>query len=109
MTRDGLIGFAVWLAVGMLFIGNGLLCFRARKATGFWANAKTPPIKDVRAYNRAMGKLWCVYGTMLIVFGIPMLLGSGVWIMASIVGVMVQTIGVMIFYTLKIEKKYRKE
>lgn len=103
------IGFILWLLVGIFFIGNGLACFKAKKATGFWANAKTAPMEDIKSYNRAMGKLWCVYGGVFIVLGIPLLMKSGIWVMASVVGVMAETIAIMIIYTVKIEPKYRKK
>ncbi|MCI8606846.1 MAG: hypothetical protein HFG72_08545 [Hungatella sp.] len=104
-----IIGFIIWQAVGLFFVGNGLWCFKAKKPSGFWANARTAPIEDVRAYNKAMGSLWCVYGIVLMILGVPFLLENGLWIMLSCVGVMVETIGVMAVYTLVIEKKYRKE
>ena len=109
MTSGGIMGFVICLAVGFIFIGSGVSCFKAKEATGFWANAKTAPIGDVKSYNRAMGKFWCVYGLVFIVFGIPLLLGNGAWIMASCVGMMLEAIGAMVIYTLKIEGKYRKK
>lgn len=108
MTGAGIAGFAVWLAVGIFFIGNGLWCFKAKKPSGFWANARVPEIRDTVGYNRAMGKLWCVYGAILILLGIPLLLGAGVWIMVSVVGVMAETVGAMVVYTIGIEPRYRK-
>ena len=109
MTEAGMIGFIIWLVIGLFFIGNGLYCLKAKEATGFWANAKTVPIGDVKSYNRAMGKLWCIYGGIMILLGIPLLLGNKVWILVSIAGIMFESIFLMIVYTLKIEKKYRKQ
>jgi len=108
MTTEGIIGFVIWLAVGLIFIGHGARCFKAKEASGFWANAKTPPIGDVKSYNTAMGKFWCVYGLVLAILGIPVLFGSNVWILASCVGVMLEAVAAMVVYTLKIEGKYRK-
>lgn len=109
MTGESIGGFLIWLAVGLFFLGLAVFCLRAKTATGFWANAKTAPIEDVKSYNRAMAKLWCVYGTVFIILGLPLLFGNGALIMVSCVGVMVETIGVMVVYTLKIERKYRKK
>lgn len=109
MTEGKIIGFVIWLMLGILFIGNGLFCFKAKKATGFWANAKTAPIEDIKSYNRAMGKLWCLYGGGLILLGIPILLENSIWILISVVGVIAESILLMAVYTLKIEKRYRKQ
>ena len=102
-------GFILWTVMGLLFIGNGLRCFNAKKPTGFWANGATAAVEDVKSYNRAMGKLWLVYGIVLIVLGIPLLLGNGLWILLSCIGAMVEAVGSMAVYTLYIEKKYRKK
>ncbi|MCI9147215.1 MAG: hypothetical protein HFG73_02940 [Hungatella sp.] len=102
-------GFILWTAMGLLFIGNGLRCFNAKKPTGFWANGATAAVEDVKSYNRAMGKLWCLYGFVLILLGIPLLFERGPWIMVSVIGAMAESIAVMAVYTTKIEKKYRKK
>lgn len=33
---------------------------KSAKPFGFWANAEVAEIKDVKGYNRALGKLWCI-------------------------------------------------
>ena len=104
-----LVGFISWVMVGLLFIGIGIKCFKSKEASGFWANAETAPIENIPAYNKAMGKLWCAYGSGLVLLGIPILLGNRVWILVSCVGVMLETILTMIIYILKIEGKYRKK
>lgn len=39
-----------------------------------WANAKVEPIEDVKGYNRALGILWCVYGVLFTLIGLPLLM-----------------------------------
>ena len=67
------MGFIIWALVGMLFIIGGIYCINSKKevAFGFWANAKTAPIevKNIKAYNKALGKLWCAYGFFFILLG----------------------------------------
>lgn len=65
------IGFLVWSAVGLLFIGLGFyLIYGTRKTIfGFWANVETFPVDDVKGYNRALGQLWCGYGVLFILLG----------------------------------------
>lgn len=108
------MGFIIWVLCGMLFIVEGIYCINSKKevAFGFWANAKTPPIEvnNIKAYNKALGKLWCAYGFVLILLGIP-LLGeqNSPLIIITLVGVILELIIVMAVYTIKIEGKYRKK
>ena len=66
-------------------------------------------VEDVKGYNRAVAKLWFVYGAVFIVMGLPLLQQNSPYIMLSVVGMMLETVGVMIVYTLVIDKKYRKK
>ncbi|MCM1497940.1 MAG: hypothetical protein NC124_05685 [Clostridium sp.] len=105
-----MIGFIIWTLCGFLFIGFGISAFRAKEAVGFWANVKVPPIENVTAYNRAIGKLWCVAGAVFIVLGLPLLSGqNSPLILLSIIGCLLEVIAIMIIYTTKIEGKYRKK
>ena len=55
---EGKMGFIIWALCGLLFLGMGIFCLlKADRSTpfGFWANAKTPAIDNVPAYNRALG------------------------------------------------------
>lgn len=109
--EDRFIAFLLWAAVGTFFIALGIydLSSRKGKPMGFWANAETARIEDVKGFNRALGILWCVYGVLLIFIGLPLLdrQNSGL-ILISILGVMFLTIAAMIVYTVGIEPKYRK-
>lgn len=105
----GLVAFIIWGILGLLLIGIGGYAFRAKKAVGFWANAKTVPIADIRSYNRAVGKMWCTAGPVFIVMGLPLLPGQNTaFIMISVVGMMFGCIALMVIYT-RIEAKYRKK
>lgn len=108
MTRE-IIGFIIWALVGCFFIGIGISAFFAKKATGFWANVKQYEVNDVKKYNVAMGKLWIIYGVIMIALGLPMLSGqNSPLILLSIIGVMIETIGMMVIYMLVITPKYKK-
>ncbi len=106
-----MIGFAVWMLVCVMFLGIGISSFKADKPVGFWANAKTPEIEDVKAYNRAVGKLWCVFAVVLALLGFPFLVAeqNSPLFFISIVGAMVAVIAIAVVYSLGIEAKYRKE
>ena len=103
------IGFLVWLACGLLFFGIGIWCFFSKKQVGFWANAETPKMENVKAYNRAVGVLWLVYAAVFCVLGIPMLVPQpSALIMLSVAGVVFETIVLIVVY-MHIEQKYKKK
>lgn len=112
--EERFIAFIIWAIVGVLFIGMGIYDINSKQAKpfGFWANAKVEPIEDVRGYNRALGMLWCIYGILFILIGLPLLImkeqNSGL-IIIPILGAMLLSIGAMAVYSVGIEPKYRKK
>ena len=103
-------GFIICAMVGCFFIGLGIFSFFAKKAVGFWANAKMFEVNDIKGYNHAVGKLWCAFGIVFIFLSLPMLNGqNSPLVMITILGVVVEVLVLMIIYTQVIEKKYRKQ
>lgn len=107
----GVLGFILWVILGCFFIGNSIRAFNvSKKPVGFWANMKMFEVTDIKKYNRAVGKLFCAYGMVLVILGIPLLAEqNSAWIVLSIVGVMLATIAAMVIYTVVIENKYKKK
>ena len=97
--------------MGVVFIVMGIYILNSKKAKpfGFWANAEVVPIEDVKGYNRALGILWCVYGVLFVLIGLPLLdeQNSGL-IMIPVLGAMFISIVAMAVYVVGIESKYRK-
>lgn len=107
---ETLIGFIIWAICGSFFIGMGVYAFFSKKAVGFWANAKMFEVTDVKKYNAAMGKLFCVMGVVFIFLGFPLLSEEHtLWILLSSAGVMAEVIVAMAIYSTVIEKKYKKK
>ena len=110
--EERLMAFIIWVIMGVLFIVMGIYCFVSRKEKpfGFWANAEVVAIEDVKGYNRALGILWCVYGVLFALIGVPLLDGqnSGL-IVIPMLGVMFISIAAMVAYIVGIEPKYRKK
>lgn len=107
------MGFIIWLLLGIFFIGEGIYCIKSKKEVtfGFWTNGKKPLIdeKNIKSYNKALGKLWCVYGFLFILLGIPLLGGqNSPLIIISLVGMILEVI-ILISVYIKIEEKYRKK
>ena len=104
---EGMTALLIWEACAALFAGIGIYCFLAKKPVGFFANAKPPEIRDVRAYNRAVGRLWLVFAVVFALLGIPLLWPDSPGILFSIIGTVWEIIVVIIVY-LRIEQKYKK-
>ncbi len=103
--------FCILFLMALCFIGLGIYNFFSKKksAFGFWANAKVFPVTDVKAYNRALGKLWCVFGVVFALLGLPLLGGqNSPYILLSVLGAMLEAIAAMVVYVTVIEKKYRR-
>ncbi|MCI9080004.1 MAG: hypothetical protein HFH68_13985 [Lachnospiraceae bacterium] len=104
-----IIGFVVWCIVGGIFLIIGGSCFFASRPVGFWANVKMCEVNNTKKYNRAMGKLFCCFGIVFIILGIPLLTGqNSPLLFLSITGTMALVITTMLVYELVIMKKYRK-
>lgn len=102
--------FVIWALVSVVFVGFGIRSFFSKEPSEFWANADAYEIRDVPKYNRAMGKMWCVFGGLFLILGIPLLAGqNSPLIFLSVLGVMIWVIGLMIVYEQVICRKYRKK
>lgn len=105
-----MLGFIIWLICGCLFIILGICCFFARKPVVFWSNIKMFDVNKPKKYNHAMGKLWCAFGLIFILLGIPLLDGqNSPSTIISILGVFIEIIVIMIVYIQIIEPKYKKK
>ena len=106
------IAFFIWAIVGVFFIVLGMYDFFSKKEQpfGFWANAEVEKIENVKAYNRALGILWCVYGVLFILIGLPLLEKENeALFIIPVLGAMFLSIAAMVVYTVGIEAKYRKK
>lgn len=106
--KGTIIAFTIWGIFGCFMIGLGIYAFFSKKTMGFWANAEPAEVIDVKKYNAAVGKLFCTYGVIFILLGLPIFSASA-WFLLSVVGVVAESIGLMIVYSIVIEEKYRKK
>lgn len=107
----GMTAFIIWSIVGLFFIVMGIYCMLSKKQKefGFWANADTFPVKNIKKYNAAIGKMWIVFGILFIITGLPLLnMKNPISNVIIILGPMLLAMFTMIFYVLVIERKYRK-
>ena len=110
MNTELMTGFIMWLAGGGLLTALGVGAFFSKKEVGFFCNVKPLPMSDVKAYNRAVGKLWIVFGLLLFFLGLPLLQGqNSPAIVFSVLGIMAESIGAMAVHELVIAPRYRKK
>lgn len=109
---EGVIGFIIWFVLGAAFIILGVYCCcsKSDKPFGFWANTEQFQVNDLRGYNKALGKLWIVFGVLFGMMGLPLLFGgqNSPLVFLSVIGVMFEIICTMAVYILVIEKRYKK-
>ena len=105
------MAFIIWAIIAVFFIVMGIYDLTSKKARpfGFWANAEVGAIEDVKGYNRALGILWCVYGVLFALIGLPLLFGDSGMMILTMLGTMFISIGAMVTYTVYIEPKYKKK
>ena len=103
-------GFLMWCSFGSVFMGLAAFAWFSKKPVRFWANAEVFQVTNVKKYNHAVSKLFCIFGILLIALGIPLLPGqNSAWILLSVAGVVIESIIAMAVYSLVIEKKYKIE
>lgn len=103
-----IIGFVIWSVVAMFYLLIGIHSWNAKEEAGFFTFTKPPKMKDVTAYNHAVGKIWFCFTGLFEIIGIPFLFieqNSPVALLI-VVAVLLLVIGTMIAY-LRVEAKYR--
>lgn len=108
-----IIAFIIWALLSCCFIGYGvyLMCSNREVPVGFWANVKEPPqVTNVKAYHKALGRLWCGYGIVLLLLGLPFLgVQNSAGFIITILGTAWASIGLAIIYSTAILNKYQKK
>jgi len=96
--------------MALLFIGIGLIAICSRKPAGVYSCVKPPDldkIRDLKAYNRAVGKLLMGYAILFIIIGFVVIFvnenTAGILILIS---AFPGAIIVMIIYETVISQKY---
>ena len=64
--------FVIWCVMGLFFIGMGIYDYHAKttRPFSFWSNVKVTEIKNVQAYNKALGKLFIAFGIVFIIYAL---------------------------------------
>ena len=104
---DNLMYLIVMWIAAILFIIIGIYAMNRKKPMWLWSGSPISEsnINDVKAYNRAIGKMWCV-------FSIPLFIGGIVEFLLPVYSIIifafatVINIGLSVWIYHKIEEKY---
>lgn len=104
-----LLSIVCWI-IAIFFIFYGIMVVHSKKPAGIYSNVKAPElneISDLKAYNRAVGKLIIGYAVLLIAVGIAEINASKITAAVLIlVSVFPGAIAMMIIYETVISPKY---
>ena len=103
-----IIGFVIWSIVAVTFLVIGISSWSSENEVGFFTWVKPPKMKDVTAYNHAVGKIWFWFTGLFEMAGIPFLFieqNSPIALLVA-AAVVLLIIGLIIAY-LRVEAKYR--
>ena len=96
----------LWLGA-LIFIAVGIYAVKREKPMWLWGGSAVPEsmVKDVKAYNRAIGKMWLACSVPLLISGVAVLIFPGISLIIFAL-VCVAGIGVLAWCYHKIEEKY---
>lgn len=102
-------GFVIWSVMAVVFVGLGIWSWRSEKQVNFWSNTKSPEMKDVKKYNRAISKIWFTFAAGYEALGLPLLFyeQNSPMFLLTVIGLIFLVIGIMSAYMV-VENKYRK-
>ena len=105
-----IIAFVIWTVISLVLAGIGIRDWNASDAVGFFTGTRPPEVKDVRAYNHDVARLWFGYALVFELLGIPFLFlkQNSALLVPFMMGVPVISIALMIIYH-KILQKHRKQ
>lgn len=103
-----LMAFVVWSACACLLAGIGIRAWLSKDAVGFFAGVAAPKVKDVRAYNHAVAKVWMVLAAVMELLGLPLLTAkqNAPEMLLIVLAMPLLVIGAMAAY-IWIENKYK--
>ncbi len=107
---DALIAFLVFVLIGVFFVILGIYTYSSKKLQKFLVKIKPTNVDDISGYNKALGKLYAVFGIIVALTALPILIDSdSLLAVFSIVIVIFEYMILLLVYVLKIESKYSKK
>ena len=103
-----MIPFVIWSIVALVFVLIGIASWKSEVEIGFFIGVNPPKMKDVKAYNHAVAKLWWFFAGAFEVIGVPLIFIEQNSPVAMVIVLLVPLliVGIMIAYH-KIANKYK--
>ena len=100
--------FIIWSVAAIVFLSVGIKSWNEKKEAGFFTGAKPPKMRDVKAYNHAVAKIWFVVALLFECIGIPLIFiqQNSPWTFVIVGAALILIIAMMVVYT-KVEDKYK--
>lgn len=112
MSAENIMCLVIYLFVAAIMLGIGIVQLRSENPVAFYSGEKPPrpeELTDVDAWNKKHGRMWVIYGSIIIITGvIGMLMGDTIWGILPTIGGVIIPLPVMIWYHKKLEKQYKK-
>lgn len=106
-----IVAFVIPLLIcAFVFIGIGIFSLNKKTPMHFWSGTtvKSEEITDIRAYNRANGIMWIVYGsTFILAIILNLVFNSNVGVLVVVLSCTVGLIALILVYG-KIYNKYKR-
>ena len=104
-----LFAFIIWTMISLLFLSFGIYAFKSKTPVTFFTFQESIQVKDMKAYNKAVGKLWIVCAVLLEIVGLPFLFfeQNSPFFLFTIFPTIFICLGMVIVYV-QIQNKYEK-
>lgn len=105
-----IIGFIIFIFVGLIMIGIGISSIQSQNPTGFYTGEKIPTaseLTDVISWNKKHGIMWIIYGFFIIIsYIIGMFIKDSSIILVVVLGGEIVPLPFMAFYHHQLKKEY---
>ncbi len=111
MNGADFVGMFFIMLTAVLMIIIGIVQYRSKEPVGFYSGEEPPKreeLTDVDAWNKKHGKMWIVYGILIIlsyIISIPF--KDSAWCVVPICGGMLVPVIFMIWYHHKLVREYK--
>lgn len=110
---EEILGGVIMFGTALIMIGLGISQWKSSEPVGFYTGEKPPAretLRDVKAWNRNHGRMWVLYGLVIILgYVIGSLMGDTIYAAIPMCGGVVLPLPLMIWEHHRLIQNYRKE